>query len=78
MRNLLRTLALITGLTLAAFSSSVAATLGTCRTFCIGSTPPAAVTWTATSEQCCGGTTNPCPPGTTPRPISWNGLRCGV
>jgi len=81
MKNLLRTLALTAGLALAAFSSSpvTAATLGTCQTFCIGSSGvPKAVTWTTTSEACCGGTVNPCPPGTTPAPISWNGRRCAA
>jgi hypothetical protein len=79
MNNLLRALALSTVLTLAALSASSAAPFGTCRTFCYGSSGlPTSVTWGATQAECCEGTSNPCPPGTTPRPISWNNLRCGV
>ena len=80
MKNLLRALALSAVLALTALSTSSAAPLGTCRTFCYGSSGlPTSVTWGATREDCCEGTrTPPCPPGTTPRTISWNNLRCGV
>jgi hypothetical protein len=39
---------------------------GTCRTSCSGPNGFTIVSWSATLDQCCSGTFNPCPPGTSP------------
>jgi hypothetical protein len=39
---------------------------GTCRTFCENLSGFTLVNWSTTFTQCCSGTVNPCPPGTTP------------
>ncbi len=76
MRRLLRAVALSSVLTLAALSASSALPFGPCRILCTG-TPFTFVTVTSSQEACCGGTLNPCPAGSTPIPISWNGKFCG-
>ena len=80
MRNLIRTFALAVVLTLPTLSAVTAgpSPLGTCRTFCFvpGSFPPTAVTWSTSQSNCCSSTGAPCPPGTNPRPISWNNNLC--
>jgi hypothetical protein len=69
MKNLLRTsaLAAVLGLTALATSHAIV-TNGICKTFC---TNPAThtfsqVSWYTTETQCCNGSVNPCPAGTTP------------
>ena len=77
MRNLLRT---PTALALAqiALSTVEAATFGNCVTRCFASGSFTFVTTTTTASTCCSDSYNPCPPGATPIPLSWNGRRCAV
>ncbi|HEY0555283.1 MAG TPA: hypothetical protein VGG20_13550 [Thermoanaerobaculia bacterium] len=71
MKTLLRTSALAAALSLSALAAShafVTPSYGTCKTFC---TNPAThtfsqVSWYTTETQCCNGSVNPCPAGTTP------------
>lgn len=76
MRNLLRAVAALT-LALIALSTAEAVTFGTCVTRCYTSSSFTFVTTTTTGATCCGGSYNPCPAGTTPVPVSFNGRRCG-
>lgn len=77
MRNLLRTVITLT-LALIALSTVEAVTIvGTCLTRCITSGSFTFVTTTTTGATCCGGSYNPCPAGTTPVPVAFNGRRCG-
>lgn len=80
MRNLFRAFGLSAVLVTTVLSTSATAdTLGTCRTRCTKSgSLPTSVTWTTTAQDCCSGTTNPCPAGYTPIPTSWNGMRCAL
>jgi hypothetical protein len=74
MRNLLRAVA-VCALSLTSLSTAGAVTIGTCVTRCIGS-GFTFVTTTITAATCCSESYNPCPPGKTPVPLSWNGGRC--
>lgn len=72
-----RYVALALPLTLAALHSSEGAgSLGTCKVACVGSGIFQNVTFQATQSDCCSGTVNNCPPGTSPRGTSWNSFRC--
>lgn len=79
MRNLFRILVLAAVLALPNLATAAIGPdpLGTCRTFCLTSgSLPTAVTWSASQSDCCSSTGAPCPPGTTPRPASWNNNFC--
>jgi hypothetical protein len=70
MKTLFRTSALAAALALSVFAMTGHAivTYGTCRTFCSNPTTHTLtqVSWYTTQSQCCNGSVNPCPPGTTP------------
>ncbi|HEX3553506.1 MAG TPA: hypothetical protein VIA62_09785 [Thermoanaerobaculia bacterium] len=69
MKTLLRTSGLVAALALASFASARGAfpQNGTCRTTCFNFTAHTitTVSWQTTESQCCSGTINPCPAGTT-------------
>jgi hypothetical protein len=75
MKTLLRTSGLVAALALASFATARGAfpQNGTCTTFCYNPTTHtlSQVNWQTTESQCCSGTFNPCPPGTTPRGASF-------
>ncbi|HVR99553.1 MAG TPA: hypothetical protein VMW27_23215 [Thermoanaerobaculia bacterium] len=75
MRNLLRAAAAC-ALALIALSSVEAALFGTCVTRCYTSSSFTFVTTSTTGANCCSESYNPCPAGTTPVPVSFNGRRC--
>ena len=74
MKNLLRTSGLVAALALASFATAHGIQQnGTCTTYCYNSTTHtlSQVNWQTTESQCCSGTVNPCPPGSTPRSASF-------
>lgn len=77
MRNLFRIAGALT-LALIALSTVEAATFGTCVTRCYTSGSFTFVTTSTTASTCCSDSYNPCPAGSTPIPVSWNGRRCAV
>jgi hypothetical protein len=71
MKALLRSTGLAAALALTVLTTTAVAFPpgGTCTTYCYNPLTHTLghVSWTATSEaQCCGGSVNPCPSGTTP------------
>lgn len=79
MSRKLRHLALALPLTCLALASAEAvgpAPLGTCRMTCVGSGTFTPLIYSATQNECCSVNPNHCPPGTSPRGVSWNYNRC--
>jgi hypothetical protein len=69
MKTLLRTSGLVAALALASFATAHGIQQnGICTTFCYNAATHtlSQVSWQTTQSQCCSGTFNPCPPGTTP------------